>query len=138
MAVVLARAAIEGAHATGQPTVECEALEIIGRAERGRDLAAAEAAFQAAHDLAARARLRVWQARAMQELGTIDMFGSLSPSGCWTPAASPSMPGRWPSLPWSTCSSPPSTRSAARSPRPSRQHGAARNPADGGNCRPCR
>jgi DNA-binding CsgD family transcriptional regulator len=77
LAVTLARSALDGARATGQAVVECEALEVIGRAERGRDLDAAEAAFQAALDRATEAGLRVHRARAMQELGTIDMFESL-------------------------------------------------------------
>ena len=76
-ALALARAALDGARATDQPAVECEALEVIGRAERGRDLDAAEAAFQQAHDIATAAGLRLHRARAMQELGTIDMFVSL-------------------------------------------------------------
>ncbi|MGH9084119.1 MAG: LuxR C-terminal-related transcriptional regulator, partial [Acidimicrobiales bacterium] len=79
LAVTLARSALDRARATGLPEVECEALEVIGRAERGRDVPAAEAAFQEAHDIATAAGLRVWRARAMQELGTIDMFHSLSP-----------------------------------------------------------
>ena len=78
-ATTLARSALEGARATDQPAVQCEALEVIGRAERGRDVAAAEAAFAEAHDIACAAGLRPWQVRAMQELGTIDMFHSLSP-----------------------------------------------------------
>jgi len=78
-AVALATAALEGARRTAQAAVECEALEVIGRAERGRDVVKAEAAFAEAHDIAAAAGLRLWQVRAMQELGTIDMFGSLAP-----------------------------------------------------------
>ena len=78
-AIALATAALEGARKTDQAAVECEALEVIGRAERGRDVAKAEAAFMQAHDIAAAAGLRLWQVRALQELGTIDLFGSLSP-----------------------------------------------------------
>ncbi len=76
-AVVLARRALEGAEATGQPMVQCEAHEVIGRAERGRDLDAAEVAFQRAHDVASSSRLALWRVRALQELGTIDLFDSL-------------------------------------------------------------
>src|SRR5699024_6684150 len=76
MAVALARSALEGARATDQPAVQCEALEVIGRAERGRDVGAAEAAFTEAHDIARAAGLRPWRVRAMHELGTIDMFHS--------------------------------------------------------------
>ncbi|MDX6233066.1 MAG: hypothetical protein QOH68_2066 [Nocardioidaceae bacterium] len=78
-AVTLAHAALEGARLTGQPSVECEALEVIGRAERGRDIAAAEAAFTKAHDIAKAAGLGLWEVRAMQELGTVDLFHSLAP-----------------------------------------------------------
>ena len=78
-AVALATAALEGARETGQLAVECEALEVIGRAERGRDVTKAEAAFTEAHDIAAAAGLRLWQVRALQELGTIDLFMSLAP-----------------------------------------------------------
>ena len=78
-AVTLAASALEVARRMGQPTVECEALEVIGRAERGRDVAAAEAAFSQALDVATDAGLRLWRVRAMQELGTIDMFHSLAP-----------------------------------------------------------
>jgi len=77
-AIALAEAARAGAQRTTQPAVECEALEVIGRAQRGRDLTAAEAAFAAAHTTATAAGLALWQVRAMQELGTIDMFGSCS------------------------------------------------------------
>jgi DNA-binding CsgD family transcriptional regulator/tetratricopeptide (TPR) repeat protein len=79
VAAALARSALAAAQDTGQPAVECEALEVIGRAERGRDVAAAEAAFSQALDVATRAGLRLWRARAMQELGTIDMFHAMSP-----------------------------------------------------------
>ena len=79
VAVALARTALDRARQTDQPDVQCEALEVIGRAERGHDLAAAEAAFTEALEIATSAGLRVWRARALQELGTIDMFGSLSP-----------------------------------------------------------
>ena len=56
----------------------CEALEVIGRAVRVRDVAAAERAFERAYELAAESGLTVWRVRAMQELGTIDMFESLA------------------------------------------------------------
>ena len=72
-----ASAALAGAEATGQAAVQCEALEVIGRVERGRDLGASEAAFQQSHDVAAAAGLAVWRVRALQELGTIDLFDSL-------------------------------------------------------------
>ena len=78
-AVTLATIALEGARRAGQVAVECEALEVIGRAQRGRDVRRAEAAFAEAYTAAAAAGLRLWEVRALQELGTIDMFMSLSP-----------------------------------------------------------
>ena len=81
-AVALATAALEGARETDQVAVECEALEVIGRAERGRDVTKAEAAFTEAHDIAAAAGLRLWQVRALQELGThrpVHVAGARSP-----------------------------------------------------------
>jgi DNA-binding CsgD family transcriptional regulator len=76
-ALPLAQQALSAGQATGQAEVQCEALEVIGRVERGRDLAAAEAAFSHAHRVATEHRLAVWRIRAMQELGTIDMFRTL-------------------------------------------------------------
>lgn len=73
-----AEAALADAQTAGVVEVVCEALEVIGRIERGRDLAAAEAAFQRAHDAADEAGLAVWRVRALQELGTIDLFDTLA------------------------------------------------------------
>jgi DNA-binding CsgD family transcriptional regulator len=74
----LAGAALAAAEQTGQVDVQCEALEVIGRAVRVRDVAAAEHAFERAYQLAAESGLAVWRVRAMQELGTIDMFESFA------------------------------------------------------------
>jgi DNA-binding CsgD family transcriptional regulator/tetratricopeptide (TPR) repeat protein len=65
------------AAAVGDAAVQCEALEVIGRVERGSDLAAAERAFQRAFDVAAGASLPLWRVRALQELGTIDLYDTL-------------------------------------------------------------
>ena len=62
------RAAEDG----GRPDVACEALEVIGRVARQRDLEAAEGAFARAADLASAHGLRLWRLRALHELGTID------------------------------------------------------------------
>ncbi len=70
----LARAALDVARRQGLPEVACEALEIIGRHERARDLADAAAAFQAAYDLATARHLEVWRMRALHELGTVDLL----------------------------------------------------------------
>ena len=75
----LARAALraaEGSHEDHrvQPDVACEALEVIGRVARQRDLEAAERAFARAADLADAYGLRLWRLRALHELGTIDQL----------------------------------------------------------------
>ncbi len=75
----LARAALraaEGSHEGQrvQPDVACEALEVIGRVARQRDLEAAERAFARAADLAGAHGLRLWRLRALHELGTIDQL----------------------------------------------------------------
>jgi DNA-binding CsgD family transcriptional regulator/tetratricopeptide (TPR) repeat protein len=73
-AAPLAMAALETAERLGLPEVACEALEVLGRSERQRDLAAAESAFARALVLAETHGLTVWRARALHELGTIDML----------------------------------------------------------------
>lgn len=74
----LARAALRSAEGEGhqrvQPEVACEALEVIGRVARQRDLEAAERAFGRAADLAGAHGLRLWRLRALHELGTIDQL----------------------------------------------------------------
>ena len=77
VAVARAKEALRGARQSDQAEVQCEALEVLGRAERGRDPAVAEVAFQEAHDIAAAAGLALWRVRALQELGTIDLFVTL-------------------------------------------------------------
>ena len=70
----LAGAALRAAESGGQPGVACEALEVIGRVARQRSLAEAERAFDRAA-LTARAHgLRLWELRALHELGTIDQL----------------------------------------------------------------
>ena len=73
-APAMARAALEGAERLNLPDVACEALEVLGRWERLRDLDAAEEAFARALSLAEHHGLTVWRARALQELGAIDML----------------------------------------------------------------
>lgn len=72
-----ARLALESARATGQVEIQCEALEVLGRAARGRDVASAEQAFSEALRIASDHGLALWRVRALQELGTIDMFTDL-------------------------------------------------------------
>jgi DNA-binding CsgD family transcriptional regulator/tetratricopeptide (TPR) repeat protein len=68
----LAEAALETAAAS--PEVRCQALEIIGRIARLRDLTAARDAFERALAIAEAEHLPVWRLRALQELGTIDLL----------------------------------------------------------------
>ena len=70
----LARAALGAAESGGLPEVACEALEVIGRVARQRDLDAAEQAFERAVSLATAHGLQLWRLRAVHELGTIDQL----------------------------------------------------------------
>jgi DNA-binding CsgD family transcriptional regulator len=72
----LATAAFPAAQAAGRPEVACEALEVVGRAVRLTSLLAARDAFERASALAERHGLRLWQIRALHELGTVDLLGS--------------------------------------------------------------
>lgn len=77
-AMTFARAALADAQAAGAVDLTCRALWLIGRVERGRDTAAAFAAFQEAYDYASRHDLPVYRARSLLELGIIDMFETLA------------------------------------------------------------
>jgi DNA-binding CsgD family transcriptional regulator len=68
----LARAALRAAESGGLPEVTCEALEVIGRVARQRDLELAERAFARAAAVASAQGLQLWHLRALHELGTID------------------------------------------------------------------
>jgi hypothetical protein len=70
----LAGSALAAARASALPDVACEALEVIGRVARQRDLDAAERAFAEAADVATAHGLQLWRARALHELGTIDQL----------------------------------------------------------------
>ena len=70
----LARAALRAAEEGGRPDVACEALEVIGRVARQRDLEAAEDAFARAAGIASAHGLQLWRLRALHELGTIDQL----------------------------------------------------------------
>lgn len=69
-----ARTALAAAEQAGLPDVACEALEVVGRAERLSDLDRAEAAFVRAHDIAVEHGLTVCRVRALFELGTLDLL----------------------------------------------------------------
>lgn len=56
------------------PAAACEALEVLGRLARPVDVDEAEARFTAALEVAERHHLALWRARALHELGTIDLY----------------------------------------------------------------
>jgi DNA-binding CsgD family transcriptional regulator len=64
----LAQRAVDGATATSQPAVACEALEVIGRAARLTGRGASTDWFQRAAELAAEHELAGWELRARHEL----------------------------------------------------------------------
>ncbi len=72
-AVALGHRAVATAEQAGQYEAACEALEVLGRAARLRDLTEAEAAFERAYRIADAQGLVVWRIRALHELGTIDL-----------------------------------------------------------------
>jgi DNA-binding CsgD family transcriptional regulator len=71
-AAVRARSAFDGAQRADLPDVACEALEILGRCARLRDLREAQDVFAQAESLAARHHLMLRRIRALHELATID------------------------------------------------------------------
>ncbi len=72
--MVLATAALAAGERLELPEVSCEALEVHGRAERWRDLQAAEAAFRRGYRIAEQHGLLLWRTRALYQLGTIDLL----------------------------------------------------------------
>lgn len=69
----LARAVVDADAAQADPAARCEALEVLGRCARPHDAAAAERFFQHALELAKQHDLPLWRARALHELGTVDL-----------------------------------------------------------------
>jgi DNA-binding CsgD family transcriptional regulator len=74
-----AEARARGILDTGElpPAPQCEAWEVVGQAVRLRDVAAAEAAFSTALGIADRHGLPAWRARALHELGTVDLLDTM-------------------------------------------------------------
>jgi len=72
----LAVTALAGAERQSLPEVACEALEVLGRQARLRDLGEAESLFERARHLAEQHGLVVWRIRALQELASIDVVTS--------------------------------------------------------------
>ncbi|HUP69194.1 MAG TPA: AAA family ATPase [Acidimicrobiales bacterium] len=76
-ALALAGQVMAEGEASSPPEAVCEALEVLGRVARLHDLGEAEAHFAAAQRVAERHGLAMWRARALHELGTIDLFTTL-------------------------------------------------------------
>ena len=70
----LAAAALRAAEDAGLPEVQCEALEVIGRVARQRDLEEAERVYARAESLASAHALQLPRLRAMAELASIEML----------------------------------------------------------------
>jgi DNA-binding CsgD family transcriptional regulator len=79
----LAARAAEAAVRLGLPEIECEALEVLGRRERLRDVERAEDIFTRAHARAREHGLALASIRALHELGTIDMLQRSDASRLW-------------------------------------------------------
>ncbi|MFD1522158.1 AAA family ATPase [Pseudonocardia yunnanensis] len=73
-AATLASGVVDPALAAGRPDVACEALQVVGRAERTADPDTALAAFEKAHAIAVAHDLPLGVLSALHELGTIDLF----------------------------------------------------------------
>jgi DNA-binding CsgD family transcriptional regulator len=69
-----ARSALAGAERLGLAEEACQALEVLGRTARNRDLGRAEQVFARQLDVATRHGLTLWHARATHELGTLDLM----------------------------------------------------------------
>ncbi|MDG4825879.1 AAA family ATPase [Asanoa sp. WMMD1127] len=67
----LAATALAVAERAGLAELACEALEVVGRVARQRDLRGAEAAFARELAVATAHGLRLWRLRALHELGTV-------------------------------------------------------------------
>jgi DNA-binding CsgD family transcriptional regulator/tetratricopeptide (TPR) repeat protein len=73
-AEALAVRAASGAAATHQPEVVCEALEVVARCARTRDLDEAQEIGEQALRVAENAGLAYWGLRALYQLGVVELF----------------------------------------------------------------
>jgi DNA-binding CsgD family transcriptional regulator len=73
-ALQTARRVVTAAGSDRCPEAVCEALEVVGRCLRRSDPAGSEAAFARGERLAERHGLRLWQVRALSELGAVDLL----------------------------------------------------------------
>ena len=78
--------------------MQCAALEVIGRAERGRSgIRGARGWFERAAEVAERNGLTAWHLRARHELAILD-WADGGERRCAPPAISPPATARW--SPW--------------------------------------
>ncbi|MHC1560956.1 ATP-binding protein [Actinomycetospora sp. C-140] len=75
-ALRLAERAVPAAEEAGLPEAACEALEVVGRAQRRADPDRSAAAFGRAAEIAEHHDMTAWRVRALAELGVADIFGS--------------------------------------------------------------
>jgi len=73
-AEVLASTALAAAEEAGLPDIACQALQVLGRCARTRDVDEAEAAFKRALWIAEEHGLALARLGALHELGTIDLY----------------------------------------------------------------
>lgn len=73
-AAACARAAVTLADAGAAPAAACESHEVLGRLVRPRDVEAARRHFAESLRIARAQDLTLWRARALHELGTIDLY----------------------------------------------------------------
>jgi DNA-binding CsgD family transcriptional regulator len=76
-----AEAALAAADAAAEPAASCQALEVLGRLARTRDLAEAARWFDRAQAVAERHGLRLWRARALHEVATVEFTRTLRVDG---------------------------------------------------------
>ena len=76
-----ARAALAYAEAADEPAAACQALEVLGRLARTWDVAEAGRIFDRAHVIAERHGLRLWRARALHEVATVEFLVTLGIDG---------------------------------------------------------
>jgi DNA-binding CsgD family transcriptional regulator len=76
-AVAQAHSALQVAGREDQAELACEALDMLGRCDRLRNLRRADASFQRCLKVAEENDLPLWRIKAMQELGTLDLWTTM-------------------------------------------------------------
>jgi DNA-binding CsgD family transcriptional regulator/tetratricopeptide (TPR) repeat protein len=76
-AVEQANSGLQVADRESQAELACEALDMLGRCDRLRDLRQAEATFKRCLTVAEQNDLPLWRIKALQELGTLDLWTTM-------------------------------------------------------------